>query len=163
MEFIINPDEAMETYFYHRTVLFSLIMMNLFFELFLTIYIYRNKEYMVLQLNQLYRGNEYNKLLNLVETTTILNLIFNLFQYFFGFYTIASNKVTNYNCFNILMVMSIFFRCLLTYLNTMNLFMLVLKGLTLVYSKFVVSLLISVLIMPPVRNNSEVLDDENNS
>ena len=42
----------------------------------------------------------------------------------------------------------------------MNLFMLVLKGITLMYSKFVVSLLVSVLIMPQDRFNSEVLDDD---
>ena len=78
MDFIVNPSEAMQTYFQHRVILFSLVMMNLFFELFLTIYIYRNKEYMVWQLNEIYRGWEYNNLKLFVEYTTVVNGLFNL-------------------------------------------------------------------------------------
>ena len=40
--------------------------------------------------------------------------------------------------------------------------MLVLKMITYVYSKFVLSLLISVLIMPGAAQDSEVLDEEEN-
>lgn len=44
LEFILDPDLAIRQYFYHRVVLFILMMINLFFELALTIYIYRNQD-----------------------------------------------------------------------------------------------------------------------
>lgn len=56
MDFIVEPHSAISHYFYQRSMLFFMIFLNIFFELLLTIYFYRNKEIILIQLNEMYRG-----------------------------------------------------------------------------------------------------------
>ena len=79
MEFIVDPDTAMQDYLLFRVHLFILILLNLFFELALTIYIYRNREYIIIRLNQTNRGYKRSELEDLVDYGTYLNATFNLF------------------------------------------------------------------------------------
>ena len=148
LEFIVEPDAALSQYFYHRIILFVLIMFNLFFEMGICVYTYRNSELIVTNLNTIYRGWSLSELSDFVMLTTYLNTVFNIIQYSFGFYAIFTHRVTNYQIFNILMLLSIFARVLLTYINILNILMVVLKCFTYVYSRFVLTLLFRVLILP---------------
>ena len=138
----------MKEYFENRINLFVLIMLNLFFELALSIYIYRNKEFLMIKLNQTYRGYTRGELADFIIYGTYLNGTFNLFQYMFGIYAIFSNRVTHYQMFNTLILIGMVFRVTLSWLNIMNLFMVILKIFTYIYSRFTISLLLSVLILP---------------
>ena len=77
-----------------------------------------------------------------------MNALLNSILYIHGFYTIFSHKVTNYQCFTIFMMISIFAGILLTYLNVLNLLMFILKCFTYVYTRYVLSLLYTVLMLP---------------
>ena len=48
LEFILDPDTAIQEYLAHRTVLYALITLNLFFELALAFYCSRNLEFLVI-------------------------------------------------------------------------------------------------------------------
>ena len=56
MEYIVGPDDGMKAYFHHRFILYIMFMLNLFFETILTCYLFRNKEFLLIQLNEVYRG-----------------------------------------------------------------------------------------------------------
>ena len=113
-----------------------MILLNLFFELSLTIYIYRNIDYLLIRLNQTYRGYTRDEMEQFVQFGTYINATFNLFQYMFGIYAVFSNRVTHYKSFEVLILIGMVFRLTLSYLNIMNLMMVVLKIITYVYSKF---------------------------
>ena len=148
LEFILDPDLAIRQYLYHRVVLFILMMINLFFELALTIYIYRNQDILLAQLNRIYRGYSQEYLKQVLVVTTSINTTFNLAQYAFSFFAILSHRVTNYQMLNIFMIVGIFFRVIMSYVNLLNLLMLVLKCFTYVYCRYVLSLLFGILILP---------------
>ena len=78
IEFVENPGIAMQLYFDHRMVLYILIMLNLFFESLLTIYMLRNKEYLMIQLNMVYRGISINDMAKMLDFMTAANLIINM-------------------------------------------------------------------------------------
>ena len=132
----------------HRTILFLLIMINFFFELGITIYTYRNSTMMVADLNMIYRDYSVSQMENFLFLATYINTILNLFQYSFGFYAIFSHRVTNYQIFNIFMLVTIFLRIFMSYINVVNVLMLVIKCFTYIYSRFVLTLLFRVLILP---------------
>lgn len=72
----------------------------------------------------------------------------NSLLYIYGYYTIFSHKVTNYQVFTIMLMISIFFGILLTYLNVLNLLMFIMKCFTYIYTRYVLSQLYTVLIIP---------------
>jgi len=69
-------------------------------------------------------------------------------MYFYGFYTVFSHKVTNYQVFTVVLMISVFFGILLTYMNVLNLLTFILKCFTYIYARYVLSQLYTVLIIP---------------
>ena len=94
-----------------------ILALNLIFETLLTVYIIKNEEFILKQLNQIYRFWHLNEFKNFFETVTGVNAALNTCMYIFGFYTVFSHKVTKYQIFTVVLMISIFFGILLTYLN----------------------------------------------
>ena len=53
---MVAPNNAMKSYYKNRMLLYVMFLINLFFESILTMYLYRNKEFLLIQLNEIYRG-----------------------------------------------------------------------------------------------------------
>ena len=123
-------------------------MLNLFFEALLTIYMLRNKEYLIIQLNTIYRGFSINDMESVIDLFNGSNFFINILQYTFGFYAIFSHRIINFKIFNGLMIFGMFFRVAMSYLNIMNMLMLILKAVTFVYTRYVMTLLYTVLLLP---------------
>ena len=155
LEFIVSPETAISEYLYHRAILFVLIMINLFFEITIGIYTYRNSDILVTYLNQEYRNYTVSQLKDILFLLTYTNFAFNMFQYAFGFFALVSHRVTTYQIFNILMLVSIMLRIFMAYVNILNILMLILKCFTYIYSRYCLTLLFRVLILPnPNANNN---------
>ena len=121
-------------------------MLNLFFEALLTIYLLRNKEYLIIQLNTIYRGLKQNDMELILEVFNTGNFLINILQYTFGFYAVFSHRIINFKIFNGLMIFGMVFRIAMTYLNIMNILMLILKAVTFIYTRYVMTLLYSILL-----------------
>ena len=84
----------------------------------------------------------------LLDLLTGVNFLVNIFQYTFGFYAVFSHRIINFKIFNGLMIIGMLFRIALSYLNILNMLMLVMKAVTFIYTRYVMTLLYSVLLMP---------------
>lgn len=125
-----------------------MLTLNCIFEALLTVYIIKNEFFILKQLNQIYRFWHLDDFKNFFEGVTCINAAMNSLLYVFGFCTIFSHKVTNYQIFTIMLMVSIFFGILLTYLNVLNLLMFIMKCFTYIYTRYVLSQLYTVLIIP---------------
>lgn len=145
-------------------ILYGLLALNMLFELFITTWIFRNEAFILEQLDQMYHVWHPLEFKRFFESITLVSITFNSAMYLFGFFTVFSHKVTNYTVFSMLMIMSIFFGILLTYLNVLNIIMFILKCFTYVYTRFVLSQLYTVLMVPAAQNlqNMYNLDTFNN-
>ena len=138
----------MKSYYKNRMLLYVMFLINLFFESILTLYLYRNKEFLLIQLNEIYRGYDKESQVKIFETLVITNLTVNFLQYVISFYAIFSHRVTNYQIMLFFLGVGMICRIGLCYVNVMNVFMLALKLLTFVFAKYVLSLLYAVLLVP---------------
>lgn len=162
LEYLVDPEIAIKQYFQNRNILYFLLTLNLLFESLLTVYIIKNEFFILKQLNQIYRFWHLDEFKSFFEGVTCINAALNSLMYVFGYFTIFSHKVTNYQVFTVLLMISIFFGILLTYLNALNLLMFILKCFTYIYTRYVLSQLYTVLIIPrdlPRSENSSQQDD----
>lgn len=149
LEFLVDPQQAVEMYVCNRNILYLLLAANMVLETLITIYVYKNEGAILNQLNEMYHIWHAEEFKDFFEGATFINTSFNAVMYVFGFYTVFSNKVTNYTVFTMLIIISIFFGIMLTYLNILNILMFVMKCFTYVYSRYVLSCLYTVLMVPP--------------
>ena len=56
LDFVVAPNNAMKSYQKNRMILYLMFLVNLFFETILTAYLFRNKEFLLIELNEIYRG-----------------------------------------------------------------------------------------------------------
>lgn len=161
LEFLVEPQQAVSAYAKSRNILYGLLSLNLLFELFITTWIFRNEAFILKQLNQMYHVWHPAEFQKFFEAITLISTTFNSVMYLFGFFTIFSHKVTNYTVLSMLMIMSIFFGILLTYLNVLNIMMFILKCFTYVYSRFVLSQLYTVLMVPAAQNLQNMYNNDN--
>ena len=96
LEYLVEPEVAIKQYYSNRNVLYFLLSLNLLFETLLTIYVVKNEDFILNQLNQIYRFWQVDDFKMFFETTTGANTVLNTLMYFYGFYTVFSHKVTNY-------------------------------------------------------------------
>ena len=144
----MDPQQAVDLYVSNRNILYLLLGLNLIFEVLITVYIFKNEDFILKQLNQMYHIFDAEDFKDFFESVTLMNTGFNSFMYVFGFYTIFSHRVTNYTVFTMMLIVSIFFGIMLTYLNVLNILLFVLKCFTYVYSRYVLSQLYTVLMVP---------------
>ena len=68
-----------------------------------------------------------------------------------GFYAIWSHKAISYDWFNNFLLISILSKVLVSYLNVLNLLVFIMKIITYMYARFVLSVLHTVLVIPQRR------------
>ena len=151
LEFLVDPQQAVDMYVSNRNILYLLLGLNMLLELLITVYVFKNEGAILRQLNEMYHIWHAQEFKDFFEGCTFISSAFNSFLYVFGFYTVFSHKVTNYTIFTMLMILSIFFGIMLTYLNILNILMFVLKCFTYVYSRYVLSCLYTVLMVPAAQ------------
>jgi len=149
-EFILEPEQAVKNYMYHRKVLCVFLVLSVMYEFCLDVYLWKNKEFIITQLTEVYKNLDVDKLTNLFIYSNTIDLMLNLTLYGFGFYSLRTHKVNTFQWFNTLMLMSIFTRIIISYLNILNLLMFILKIIVYLYARFVLSFLYSVLLLPNI-------------
>jgi hypothetical protein len=76
-------------------------------------------------------------------------------SYTLGFYAIWSHKAGYYNWFNNILLMTVFSKIVISYLNVLNLLVFIMKIVTYLYARFVLSVLHTVLVIPqPAQRNN---------
>lgn len=147
IDFIVEPHAAVSQYFYHRTMLFVMIFLNIFFELLLMAYFCRNKEMILIQLNEMYRGESADTMRTLFEGAALLAFILGMLQCLYGICALMTNRLTSIQIFNFSMSLIIVVRVFLSYLSILNLFLLVVKIMTWYYVKYVMACLLNCLVV----------------
>lgn len=128
-----------------------MLLMNVFFEIAIGLYTYRNQEIIVAYLGEEYPGYSINSVTAFLVIATVIDTLVNLVQYFFGFLALFTHKVTNFQTFNFMLLFCMFLRVFMIYINFLNLVMLLIKMVTYLYSRFTLTLLLSVLVAPRQR------------
>ena len=155
----------MKQYFTTRNYLYVLLILNLLLETLLTVYVFHYESFIIDQLNQVYKYKEVEKFKQFFEMITKSTAALNSLLFMYGFYTVFSHRVTNYLVFNIALMVSIFTGIMLTYLNVLNILTFIVKCFTYVYSRYVLSQLYTVLIIPRdysfVEQNQQLVEGGN--
>ena len=66
----------------------------------------------------------------------------------FGFYALYSHKTRWYHMFNNILLLSVFLKIIISYLNVLNLLVFILKIVLFLYARFLLSILYTVLVIP---------------
>ena len=146
----MEPETAMRNYLHHRKVLMVFLALNLAFEILLYSYLFFNMEYIITQLAQIYKELTVEKLHRVFLICNGIDIFINFFMYSFAFYSVLTHKASKFSIFNSLLIIAIFSRIITSYLNVLNLLMFILKIVLYLYSRFVLSLLFSVLLVPEI-------------
>ena len=150
IEYIVEPDLAIEEYLDQRLVLFVILMMNVFCEVVIGIYLFKNADVLAVYINQISITKYYtqHQLETILNVSTFVNICLSVVTYFFGFRAIVTHKATTYQVFNVLLLLSVMVRVLLAYFDMTNIVMLMVQIFTYVYSRYCLMLLFRVLILP---------------
>lgn len=151
LEFLVDPQQAVDLYISNRNILYFLLGLNMIFEVLISYFVITHEQEILAQLDEMYHIWHPDEFKNFFEAMTFMNTFFNSALYVFGFYTIFTHKVTNYTVFTMMMVVSIFMGIMLTYLQPLNILMFVLKCITYVYARYVLSQLYTVLMVPAAQ------------
>jgi len=117
LEYLVDPETSIKDYFTSRNVLYLVLALNIIFESLLTVFILKNEIFVLHQFNEIYRFYHFNDYKYFFEVVTSMSISLNCMMYLYGFYTVFSHKVTNYQIFLIILMISIFVTILLTYVN----------------------------------------------
>lgn len=107
----------MRNYLHHRRTLTILLLINMVFEMLLYTYLFLNLDFILAQLAEVYRELSYEELTLVFQVSNCADIAINVFVYVFGFYTLYSHKVSYFNIFNAILVIAIFSRIVISYLN----------------------------------------------
>ena len=130
--------------------MYAVLALNLVFEIVMTVYIFKNEMLILNELGRIYKRYWHlEQFRKFFEVTTCSVSVINVLIYIHGCYAIYSHKVTNYQIFLAFLMLAIFVSILLTYLNVLNLLLFVMKCFTYVFTRYVLSELYTVLIIPP--------------
>ena len=125
--------------------------MNLVFDLVLYAYLLHNSEFIVATLADAYRDIAYEKLYRFFMYGTVIDLMVNFVMYLVGKRALRSNRLLQYNHFTWCILATILSRIVVSYLNITNLVMFIMKIVLYLYARYVVSMLYSILLLPPWR------------
>ena len=117
MEYLVEPDQAIKNYFEVRNYLYFILLLNIIFEGLMTTYIVKNELEILQNLKRIYKFWHVRDFQNFFEVITAANASINLVMFLFGFYTVFSHKVTNYQIYLIFLMVTVFTGILLTYIN----------------------------------------------
>lgn len=116
-EFALEPGQAVANYVHHRKVLFILLTLTLCYEVALIVYLAVNRDFMLAQLVEIYRnfGNENVK--SAFYWSFLVDFVIGSFTYGTGFWALKTHKVKLFNVFGNFLLISVFSKILLSYLN----------------------------------------------
>jgi hypothetical protein len=128
---------------------FSLcLFLSLAFEISLYFYLFSNMNFIITELGQIYREISLQKLALIFKISNSVDMVINAMMYFFGFYSLYTHKATSYSIFHGCLILAVFSRIVISYLNIINLLMFIIKIILYLYARFLLSLLYSILISP---------------
>ena len=116
-DFALEPGVALGSYLHHRKVLSVLLSLNLLYELGLVIYVMTNRDFILAQLGEIYRNSAMSTIENTFFACYGLDLVFSGLAFGYGFSALYSHKVTHYNTFNSWLLLTIFSKIVISYLN----------------------------------------------
>ena len=148
LEYLVDPDAAIKNYFSSRNVLYILLAMNTLLELLVTYYVMRHEAIILDELQKIYKLWDVQSFRNGFEMVTVMNTVFNSMLFAYGFYAVFSHRVTCYQLFLTLLLVSVFFEVLCAYINVFNILLFIFKCFSYIYSRHVLSQLFTVLIIP---------------
>ena len=125
-----------------------LLTLNLIYEVLLIVYIAINHEFIITQLAEIYRNLSMDAIGKAFLAGYSIDSVINFFVYFTGFYGLYTHKAKYYNIFNNLLLLSVFTRIVISYLNVLNLLVFIMKIVLYLYARFVLSILYTVLVIP---------------
>lgn len=147
-EHLVDPQTSIHHYLANKKGLVALLVMNCLFEGCVAYYVYTYEDVMLIQLDQIYQIGHLAQFQQFFEIVSVINHGFNFLAYLYGFYAISSNKVTSYQIFTLMLMVSLFFSVFMTYLNALNVLLFTLKIITYIFARYVMSLLFTVLLVP---------------
>ena len=125
-----------------------LLTLNLIYEVLLVVYIAINHEFIISQLGEIYRNLSVDAIGKAFIVGYSVDGAINIFVYSTGFYALYTHKAKYYNIFNNLLLLSVFTRIVISYLNVLNLLVFIMKIVLYLYARFVLSILYTVLVIP---------------
>lgn len=148
LEYLVEPDVAIKSYFKARNIMYLLLALNLALEFVVTYYVMLHENVILAELERVYRLWRVQRFQNAFEILTAINLMLNGFLFAYGFFAVFSHRVTCYQTFMALLLVSVFFEVLCAYINVFNILLFIFKCFTYIYSRHALSLLFTVLIIP---------------
>ena len=107
----------MKKYRDHRLYLGIFLCLNMVFEVLLYTYLFKNMDFIISQLSEIYRDLTLEKLQRVFIVSNLVDIIVNIFMYGMGFLALKTHKVTVYNSYHWVLMLSIFSRIVISYLN----------------------------------------------
>jgi len=102
---------------HHRLILAAFVFLSLAFEVVLYYYLFANSDFIIQQLSQVYREISPERLHTVFLVSNFIDMGINTFVYVMGFLSLFTHKVTYYNVFHGLLILAVFSRIIISYLN----------------------------------------------
>jgi hypothetical protein len=125
-----------------------MLLLNLIYEICLLVYLVRNYSFILAQISEIYRLVSIPTIDKVVTTVYVFDIILGLATYLLAAYTLCSHKAFSYEWLVKLMLVILFSKLLMSYLNVLNLLVFIMKVALFVFTRFVQSVLATVLVIP---------------
>ena len=132
----------------HRRLLTLLLVSCLLYELSLLAYMTINQEFIVVRLDEFYREFSKVNLVRTIQVTYVIDSTTTILVYGYGFSALYTHSTKQFNSLNLWLLVSIFTKVVITYFNALNVLVCILKMVLYLYSRFLLSLLYTVLVIP---------------
>ena len=116
-DFALEPGVALQSYLHHRKIVTALLTMNLLYELCLIGYVLVNHDFILAQLGEIYRNSSMGTIEQTFIIAYIVDFTASLVSFAYGYYALYTHKVQKYNTFNLWLLICIFSKIVLSYLN----------------------------------------------
>lgn len=102
---------------HHRNIVTVLMVLSLLYEISLVVYVLVNKDFIMAQLGEIYRNSSMGTIENVFYICYGIDLAWSIMTYVLGFNALYTHKVKTYNAFNLFLLLGIFWKIVLSYLN----------------------------------------------
>ncbi|CDW85792.1 UNKNOWN [Stylonychia lemnae] len=117
IDFMLDPEQAMNKYNEHRRNLTYFLVINFVFEIMLYYYLFSNMDFIISQLSEIYRDLTIEKLNRVFKLSNGIDIIVNMFMYSLGYMALKTHKITIFNAYHWVLMIAIFSRIVISYLN----------------------------------------------
>ena len=126
----------------------GLLVINLLYEILLFAIVFYFENIISMKLSSFYGGASQEIITKLVVGCTAFDSISTIFSYAYGFSALYTHAVHRYNSFNIWLLISVLSKMITSYLYLGNAIVCILKLVLYIYSRFLLSVLYTVLVIP---------------